>query len=267
LCRYFDVSRQGYYKAVKQVEQEVVQQQLIIELVQQIRWSSKQMGGKKLYHLLQADIHRIDASMGRDKFFELLRSEDLLIHRQRKYVSTTQSCHRFYVYGNKLLDFFAKRPHQVWVCDITYVRIRQGFVYLFLLTDGYSRKIVGWELSNSLGLEGALRALRMALRQCPVTKGLIHHSDRGFQYCCHAYTSKLKANGIEISMSAAGNCYENAMAERVNGILKGEYGLAETYADEKEARQVVREGIKAYNEQRPHWSLKLQIPAQVHEIS
>ena len=262
---FFGVSRQAYYKGVKQSEKEVVQQELIIELVQQIRRRNKKMGGKKLYHLLQADIHRIDASMGRDKFFDLLRKWRLLVHRRRKYAVTTQSQHWYRVYKNKLKDIVIERPHQVWVCDITYVRIRQGFVYLFLITDAYSRKIIGWELSNSLGLEGALRALKMAIGQCPATMGLTHHSDRGFQYCSHEYVNRLKVKGIEISMTEAGNCYENAMAERVNGILKDEYGLDETFADQRQALQAVREGIKTYNEQRPHWSLELQIPAMVHE--
>lgn len=240
---------------------------MIIELVQQIRHSNKKMGGKKLYSLLQADIHRIDASMGRDKFFDLLRQWGLLVQRRRKYAVTTQSQHWYRVYKNKLQDVVINRPHQAWVCDITYVRVRKGFVYLFLITDAYSRKIIGWELRDNLGLEGALNALGMAIKQCPHPNGLIHHSDRGFQYCSHEYVSRLKAKSIEISMAEAGNCYENAMAERVNGILKNEYGLGETFGDEKDARQATREGIKAYNEQRPHWSLGLKIPAQVHEAA
>ena len=225
------------------------------------------MGTKKLYHLLKPDIHRIDASMGRDKFFDLLRQWGLLIRRRRKYAVTTNSRHRFRRYKNKLQDFKVNHPHQAWVCDITYVRIRDGFVYLFLMTDAYSRKIVGWDLNKSLGLEGAFKSLCMALRQCPLTKGLIHHSDRGLQYCCPSYTQKLEDKGIQISMGEAGNCYENAMAERVNGILKTEYGLEETFTDETQARLASKQGIKAYNEQRPHWSLGLQIPAKVHEAA
>ncbi len=236
-------------------------------MVHRVRRSNKKMGGKKLYHLLEAEIHGIDVSMGRDKFFDLLRHWGLLVRRRRKYAVTTQSQHWFRVYKNKLQDLVPQRPHQAWVCDITYVRIKRGFVYLFLITDAYSRKIVGWELSTGLGLEGALQALKMAIKQCPSPNGLIHHSDRGFQYCSHDYVGILKAKGIQVSMAQAGNCYENAMAERVNGILKGEYGLEETFTDEKEAKQAVREGIEAYNEQRPHWSLGLQIPAKVHEAA
>jgi len=265
LCNFFGVTRQAYYKGLKEREKEAIRDEVIMELVQQIRRSNKKMGGKKLYWLLEGDIHRIDGSIGRDKFFDLLRQRGLLIQRGRKYAVTTQSYHRFRVYKNKLQDFAPDRPHQAWVCDITYVRIKKGFVYLFLITDAYSRKIVGWELSDSLGLEGALKSLGMAIRQCPCPNGLIHHSDRGFQYCSHDYVGRLKAKGIKISMAEAGNCYENAMAERVNGILKAEYGLEETFGDEKQARQAVHEGVKAYNEQRPHWSLKLQIPATVHD--
>lgn len=267
LCSFFRVTRQAYYKAVKETGKQTVQDELIIELVRQVRGTNKKLGGKKLYHLLQADIHQIDASMGRDKFFDLLRKWGLLVKRCRKYAVTTHSYHRFRVYDNKLQDAVIERPHQAWVCDITYVRIRKGFVYLFLITDAYSRKIVGWNLSNSLGLDGALLSLAMAMKQCPTAEGLIHHSDRGFQYCSHQYVARLKSKGIQISMAEAGNCYENAMAERINGILKDEYGLDETYANESEARQVVREGIKSYNEQRPHWSLGLQIPAEVHEAA
>ena len=180
---------------------------------------------------------------------------------------TTQSKHRFRVYKNKLAGARIERPHQAWVCDITYLRIEKGFVYLFLMTDAYSRKIVGWDLNKSLGLEGAFKSLSMAMAQCPRPEGLIHHSYRGLQYCCPAYTSRLENKGIQISMGEAGNCYDNAMAERVNGILKDEYGLEETFADEKQALQAVKEAIEAYNEQRPHWSLNLQIPAKVHDAA
>jgi putative transposase len=267
LCNFFEVSRQAYYKGLKQGERQAIREELIIGLVQQIRRNNKKMGGKKLYSLLQADIHSIDASMGRDKFFDLLRQWELLVQRRRKYAVTTQSQHWFRVYQNKLQGFTPAGPHQAWVCDITYVRVKKGFAYLFLITDAYSRKIIGWQLSSSLGLEGALQSLGMAIRQCPNPSGLIHHSDRGFQYCSHEYVGRLKAKRIEISMAEAGNCYENAMAERVNGILKDEYGLDETFETGEQARQVVKEGIKAYNEQRPHWSLGLKIPSKVHEAA
>jgi transposase InsO family protein len=161
-------------------------------------------------------------------------------------------------------DFKATRPHQAWVGDITYVRTRQGFVYLFLLTDAYSRKIVGWQLSRSQTVKAALRAAKMAIRQCPDTKGLIHHTDHGFQYCSPVYVKVTESRNIQPSMGETGNCYENAMAERVNGILKGEYGLDATFNNIQEALKATKQGIKDYNEQRPHWSLQLQIPSVVH---
>jgi putative transposase len=236
-------------------------------MVHRIRRRNRKMGGKKLYHLIKPDIQLHIRGIGRDKFFDLLRSRKLLVRRRRRYMVTTQSKHRFRVYKNKLLDLKIEHAHQAWVCDITYVRIRKGFVYLFLITDAYSRKIVGWKLSNSLGIDSAIEALQIAIRQCPNTKGLIHHSDRGIQYCSTYYVQKLKSKGIEISMGEVGNCYENAMAERVNGILKDEYGLEETFADEKQALKATIEAIEAYNEQRPHWSLNLQIPSKVHEAA
>lgn len=242
----------------------MLQQDLIVQWVQDLRCTHKKMGGRKLYHLLGADIHRIDPSMGRDKFFDLLGNRQLLVRRVRKYAHTTQSKHWFRTYENKLCGFIPVRPHQVWVCDITYVRLKKGFVYLFLLTDAYSRKIVGWHLSESLGLEGALQAQAMALRQCPDPTGLIHHSDRGFQYCAYEYVRRLQKAKAQISMGSTGNCYENAMAERINGILKGEYGIDETFADKKQALKAAAEAIKLYNEERPHQSLNYQIPAQVH---
>lgn len=267
MCVFFQISRQAFYKALKQQKLQVVQHELVVELVQQIRGKHKKMGVRKLYHLLGRDIHTIDPGLGRDKFFDLLRQRQLLVVRKRKYAVTTQSQHWFRTYENKLCEFIPVSPHQAWVCDITYIRVKGGFVYLFLITDAFSHKIVGWHLSNSLGLDGALKALSMAVGQCRNLHGLIHHSDRGFQYCSHEYVRKLKSHGIQISMAATGNCYENAMAERVNGILKDEYGLDETYADETQARKAVAEGIKLYNEQRPHWSLNLKIPAKVHEAA
>jgi len=261
---FFGLTAQGYYKQLGQSSKEEVQEGLIIKLVQQVRRSNKKMGGKKLYGLLADQIHKIDPGIGRDKFFDLLGRWGLLVRRRRKYAVTTQSRHRFYKYPNRLLLFKAVKPHQVWVCDITYVRVNSGFAYLYLITDAYSRKIVGWQLSDNLGLSGAIKSLQQAIKQCPDCKGLIHHSDRGFQYCSNDYVRRLKERSIEISMAEAGNCYENALAERVNGILKQEYGLDETFVDIEEAMQVTREGIKSYNEERPHWSLKLQIPSVVH---
>lgn len=176
--------------------------------------------------------------------------------RRRKYISTTNSYHRFRVYKNLLKGKELHMAHQGWVSDITYIRTGQEFVYLFLITDAYSRKIVGWHLSDSLKIAGAVQALKMATRQCPATKDVIHHSDRGIQYCSKEYVGLLKKRNIRISMTEENHCYENAIAERVNGILKQEYGLDETFSSEQNAARAVREAIWSYNMDRPSggWS-------------
>lgn len=202
--------------------------------------------------------------MGRDKFFELLAKHVLLVKRRRKYVSTTDSYHRFRVYKNLLKGAPVTRAHQGWVSDITYIRTGKDFVYLFLITDAFSRKIVGWNLSGSLKIGGAISALKMAIRQCPKTKEVVHHSDRGIQYCSKDYVKVLRKAKMEISMTEENHCYENATAERVNGILKQEYGLDDTFTSESQAAKAVREAVWFYNMERPHWSLNLATPQQVH---
>lgn len=267
LCRYFGISRSGYYKALKVTLKQGIDEQFIVELVLQIRHHHPRIGGKKLYKLLKQEIDKIDDSIGRDKFFDILRKNKLLVNRRKKYVYTTESYHRFKVYKNKLKNKLFTRAHQAWVSDITYVRTGNGFMYLFLLTDLYSRKIVGWALSDSLRIEGAIEALQMALKQCPDTRGLIHHSDRGIQYCSNDYVLLLKKAKIEISMTEENHCYENAVAERVNGILKDEYSLEETFATPGQAKKATRQAVWSYNMERPHWSLDLCTPDQMHKAA
>lgn len=267
LCGYFDVSRSGYYKSSAVQERRTIAEAEIIGLVHQIRRHNPRMGCKKLYELLREEIGKIDRGTGRDKFFDIMRRHGLLVKRRKKYVYTTDSFHRFKVYKNKLRDSIITGPHQGWVSDITYLRTRQGFVYLFLITDVYSRKIVGWALSESLRIEGAIEALKMAIKQCPDTTGIIHHSDRGIQYCSHSYVEMLTAAKAIISMTEENHCYENATAERVNGILKDEYGLDNEFAENKEAFKAVKQAILCYNTQRPHWSLQLKIPDSVHKAA
>lgn len=223
------------------------------------------MGGRKLYHELRTEIQLLGRGFGRDKFFDLLRCHDLLIKRKRRYAVTTQSDHAFYKYNNKLKQATIAAPHQAWVSDITYLRTRRGFVYLSLVSDVYSRKIVGWHVDHSLAVEGALKSLKQAISQSDRTCGLIHHSDRGIQYCCRAYTSLLKKNKIQISMGEAGNCYDNAIAERINGILKEEYMLEAEFLDIAHAIKATRQAVYLYNHKRPHWSLNLSKPAEVHQ--
>lgn len=223
------------------------------------------LGTRKLYHELREVIERLGGGIGRDKFFDLLRRHDLLIKRRRKYAVTTQSGHPYYKYSNQLEQASIAAPNQAWVSDITYLRTRAGFVYLSLITDAWSRKIVGWQVDKSLGVENCIQALRKALNQCKDTRGVIHHSDRGIQYCCYAYTDILREKEIKISMGATGNCYDNAIAERVNGILKQEYLLDSEFININQAIAATRQAVYLYNYKRPHWSLNLKKPAEVHD--
>jgi len=249
---------------VESADKKLLNEQLVLSLVHDVRRRHPRIGGKKLYFLLKGDLQQAGIKLGRDKFFELLARNGLLVKRRRKYISTTDSYHRFKVYRNLLKDKLLHKAHQGWVSDITYIRTKEDFVYLFLITDAYSRKIVGWHLSDSLKIKGAVNALTMAIRQCPDTKDLIHHSDRGIQYCSKDYVKLLKKAKIKISMTEENHCYENATAERINGILKQEYGLDETFASGAEAVRAVKEAIWSYNTDRPHWSLNLATPQQVH---
>lgn len=241
-----------------------LQEDVVIKLVQEIRRYQPRIGGKKLYKLLKDDLDKLEGSIGRDKFFDILRKRGLLVKRRRKYVTTTDSCHRFHKYKNKLKGKLLTGSNQAYASDITYMRSGEGFVYLFLQTDVYSRMITGWHLSDSLSIEGAIRALKMTIKQCGNTKGSIHHSDRGIQYCSKEYIKLLKKQNMEISMTEENHCYENAMAERVNGILKDEFLLDEKFANKEMAFKAVKEAIKSYNTRRPHWSLNLYTPKQIH---
>ena len=185
-----------------------------------------------------------------------------MIKRRRKYVRTTNSDHGFKTYDNKIKGLEITKPNQVWVSDITYISSQEGFMYLALTTDLYSRKIVGFDISDSLEAEGCRRALKRALSRLTDTKGIIHHSDRGIQYCCREYIKTLKNNKMEISMAAKGDCYENAVAERVNGILKQEYDLGGRFISKSVAIKATNEAINLYNTRRLHSSINFQTPEE-----
>ncbi len=205
--------------------------------------------------------------MGRDALFDHLRQCDQLIKPRRNYVVTTRSSHRFRVYKNLITDLKVNHAHQLWVSDITYLRTQEGFCYLALITDAGSRKIVGFDVSDSMELSGCLRALQMALKQLPSNYSLIHHSDRGFQYCSKAYTHCLQQHGITISMAEKGNCYQNAMAERINGILKNEFFLDQKFKSVQQAARVTQNCIQLYNSIRPHYGLSFMTPEQKHLLN
>jgi len=258
------MTRQNFYKQRCLRSRRAVNDGLIVELVACERAVQPCLGGRKLLHLLRADLVEAGVRIGRDRFFEVLREHELLIHRKVRSARTTDSRHGMRVYANLLSELELSEPHQALVSDITYLRTETGFVYLCLVMDAFSRKIVGFDCSDTLEREGALRALGQALRQLPAGHSAIHHSDRGSQYCCGDYVAKLRQAGVGISMTQENHCYENAKAERLNGILKQEYGLSSRFSDPAEARRAVREAVLLYNHRRPHQSLGYATPMQVH---
>jgi putative transposase len=220
------------------------------------------IGGRKLLYLLEKDgIH-----VGRDKLFDILRHGNLLVKKRKRKVFTTQSKHWLTKYANLIEGLEVTKANKLWVADITYILTGEGFAYLFLITDAYSRKIVGHHLAQTLEADGGIEALKMALSQVcwQERKGLIHHSDRGVQYCSYNYVNLLQASKMLISMTQNGDPYENAMAERVNGILKMEWIHSEKYRDFQQANVRIAEIIKIYNSSRPHLSCDMLTPDQAH---
>jgi transposase InsO family protein len=264
VCDQFNVTRQSYYKAKRQKENIEEEHTRVIEKVLELRVRMPMLGGRKLYYLLSKERTFMDKPIGRDRFFDLLRKKGLLIKPKRYRPKTTESRHRFKKYDNLIKQMDIERINQVHVSDITYLRTAERFCYLFLITDLYSRKILGNDLSETLGIEGNLRALKMIAEKVKDLKGSIHHSDRGIQYCSNIYTEKLKALGMKISMSEQANPYENAVAERINGILKQEFMLDNIFPDFNTAKRAVKEAIKIYNENRPDMSLGYKTPEQVY---
>ncbi len=225
------------------------------------------LGGRKLIHLIQPLMPE-ELHMGRDAFFDFLRDNGLLVRKRRNRVRTTFSNHWLRKYPNLIVDFTPQRSHELLVSDITYIVTREGFCYLSLVTDGYSRKVVGWQLGKTLEAKNSVKALKMAIRQLPQgTEGVFHHSDRGVQYCCEEYVKILKRNHFRISMTENGDPRENAVAERVNGILKQEWLNSMTFKTMEDVQSQLGKIIKIYNQHRPHSSLDMQTPENVHRLS
>ncbi|MGH2613261.1 MAG: IS3 family transposase, partial [Rhabdochlamydiaceae bacterium] len=263
ICRLFGMTRQAYYKQMKKEDKLYMQEAVILKLVEDVRHKLPHTGTRKLIHMLAPSFELHHIRIGRDKLFDTLSIHGLLIRkRKRKYPKTTDSYHRFRKYTNLIKGMDIVRPEQVWVSDITYLTLPEGFCYLNLVTDAYSRKIMGYCLYSTLETTGTLMALNMALanRQRPKDV-LIHHSDRGTQYCCAEYVKLLTEHHIGISMAKS----ENPIAERVNGILKAELGLDETFKNVAYARKIVAERIKVYNQLRIHASCDYLTPQQAHD--
>jgi transposase InsO family protein len=265
ICALFNLKRDAYYKYAKRFAVRKTQEKKVIQMVDLKRKRQPRVGCRKLLVHLQNEFVKNDLKVGRDRLFNILRANNRLVKPKRASCRTTNSYHHFHKYNNLIKDFCPTGINQVWVSDITYIRTINGFCYLALITDLYSRKIVGYDISDSLELLGALRALKMALRNADNLKRLIHHSDRGVQYCSHQYTGVLLKKDIRISMTEENHCYENATAERINGILKDEFFLDQTLFSKKHAQTATKRAIKIYNNERLHLSLGYKTPNSVYK--
>lgn len=267
ICNAFSLERDAYYKFQKRFVIQKQMEKTVVGLVLKSRRTLPREGTRKLMKSLHNDFQKQHLKIGRDRLFRILRENGLLIGRKKYSSRTTNSHHRFYKYGNIIKNLKINRPNQVWASDITYIRTIKGFCYLALITDMFSRKIVGFDLSDSLELKGCIRALNKAIYNAKNTRQLIHHSDRGIQYCSNVYTQILKRKKIEISMTEENHCYENAMAERVNGILKDEFYLDQTFTSVVHAKKATKNAIKLYNSKRLHLSLDYKTPNYVHQFA
>ena len=229
-----------------------------------IRMRMPRLGTRKLYYLLEPDLKKMGIKIGRDAFFDYLRAEHLLIKPKRSYIKTTNSKHWLHKHPNLLKERKATRPEEVFVSDITYVKTRERTHYLSLVTDACSRKIMGYHLSEDMAAEQVAKALKMALKHRNSQAPMIHHSDRGLQYCSAVYQNELRKHQVTPSMTDGYDCYQNALAERINGILKNEF-LLETCNTGRELQVLIRQSIETYNNSRPHLSLNYKTPNFIHE--
>lgn len=264
LCRLAGLSRQAYYRGRRARRRGHVEEDLVLSLVRAERASHPRMGARKLLELIAPKLERAGLRLGRDRLLDLLRRHDLLVEPKRRKARTTFSAHCLPLYRNLLYALEPTAPDQVWVADITYLDTDEGFVYLSLVTDMVSRKIVGWNLGGSLEAAESAKALRMAMEQLPADRWPIHHSDRGSQYCCREYVGLLKERDLPVSMTEENHCYENCYAERVNGILKDEYHLDLRFRSRRQALDAAAQAIAMYNNHRPHGSLGMRMPSAVH---
>jgi putative transposase len=267
LCRRVGMSVQNYYAQRKQRRRRQTDEELVLALVRRERQLQPRLGTRKLRKMLEEELRKVGIRVGRDRVFEILRRAGLLVERKPRRARTTNSRHALPVFRNLVRQIKPSGPHEVWVSDLTYIRTAEGFMFAALITDWGSRKIVGLHLGDTLESVGCQAALKEALRQLPAGRKPIHHSDRGCQYCCHEYVKLLRERELPVSMTEELHCYENAVAERVNGILKQEYELDRDFGSKAEARQAVEQAVYLYNHRRPHLALQYQVPEQVHQMA
>ena len=259
----FGIDRQVYYRKTRKIVSKQNKAEEVVLMINDIRKTMPRIGTRKLYHLLLDKLKLM--KIGRDKFFDILRANHLLIQPKRSYHVTTNSHHRFRKHQNRILNLEINRPEQVWVSDITYIGKRDNPCYLSLVTDAYSKKIMGYYVADNLNSESTLVALKMALKQRKhKTFPLIHHSDRGLQYCSNEYQKELNKNKILCSMTQNSDPYENAVAERINGVLKQEFMIDKYNRKAEIMKQVIKEAVDTYNEFRPHYSNYMLTPNQMH---
>ncbi|WP_317046590.1 IS3 family transposase [Adhaeribacter arboris] len=264
LCGLFGKSRQAYYEQLWQQDKKQVNQMALVQQVVKIREQLPGVGTGKLHHLLTNFLAEYHIKLGRDKLYVLLREHHLLRTKRRNRAKTTNSQHPFYKYVNLVKELPVSRPNQVWVSDITYIRTGRDFSYLSLITDTYSHKIMGWALDTTLQTKGPLAALQKAVKSLPKGKeSLIHHSDRGIQYCSKEYIQLLCSRGIRISMTSQGDPGENALAERINRTIKEEFNCR-AFISFDLAKVAIIKSIQAYNQLRPHASCDYLTPNQAH---
>ena len=266
VCRKLGMTRQNYYARRKMRQRRDVDEELLVGLARLERSLQPRLGVRKLRVLLKGELAQAGVRIGRDRFFEVLRKHGLLLEpRQSQSPRTTQSYHTLPVFTNLIKGLEIRLVNEVWVGDLTYLRTEEGFMFLALLTDIKSRHIVGHHFGDSLESIGCQNALQMALKRLPKTEvRTIHHTDRGCQYCCHPYVEMALGAGLRMSMTEVDHCAENALAERMNGILKSEYGLDCVFATKAQSRQAVEQAIHLYGTRRPHTALGHQFPAQVY---
>jgi putative transposase len=264
-CKLFGKSRQAFYEQKSEVNNTGLQDALVLKLVAEIRADLPRCGTSKMHTMLQPVFMQHGIKMGRDALYDLLGSCGLLIRHRRRKPYTTNANHPYKKYPNLIKEMVLTQAGQLWVCDITYIRKHNGFSYLSIITDAYSHKIVGYKLHETLAAEGAIDALIMANKDVKRTRQIVHHSDRGVQYCCNDYVQMIEHFGIQLSMTEKGDPYENAIAERVNGILKNEFLLHQTFNNHSEAKLAVDDAVKKYNELRLHDSCNRQTPVAAHE--
>ena len=269
LCGWFGITRQAYYQHLKKAIRTSAEEYLVIKEVQKIRKDHPTMGARKLHYKMTDFLTSHKIKMGRDALFHLLSANNMLVRTRKRRVQTTQSFHWLRKFPNLITDFVPIKPNHLWVSDITYWRINSGFVYISFITDAFSHKIVGYNVAKTLASIETIKALKMALsdfmRSPESHFKLLHHSDRGVQYCHHDYVKMLQGKNIGISMTETGDPLDNAVAERVNGIIKNEYLKHKIIKNMSQAKKELEKAVSLYNNDRPHSSISNLCPNDVHQ--